>query len=533
MRSPSRYHRSCAVMLASLGASMLALAFTGAAATAAAKPPIRMADAFLVDSTGTWFCPGPRVDCDPEGVGTPATSRGFAEELLKQLGALNTTRRRPLYLRAAKARNDCHEDTDCTTVGVPPQQICQPGASDMPFCALLSLKQANVKLGIVISAKRSDPDDPDGLEDPNEATDSDKTPPRTPSALAWQACEIRQADRAHLYDFVFIDYTFRMGYDATREAVQMIKSGRITKRGKSAKCRSGGKDLGPWPHVMTNDTTWDYKKKNYNLKTGAWAHAKRLGVIGEDEVATRKSGFTANDRQFIRRVHQANSQPVLRLEVTPDTSEFAGLERPLQCSLLKTWAGAQRKSRLDYTLLFPLFVHGVVNEFETNKPYNSLLEETLTPQLSLIAHPNKPSAAGCASRAATSGTPGQLVAPTTPPGASLPPVGTQPPPPAVVAMPNVLAHEPTNLTCHSARLNGWVNPHGSPTRFHFEYWTRGEPAAVQRSGDGDAGAGTARVEIARVIDGLVRKTGYTGRLVASNPGGRAVSDIFSFTTPGC
>jgi len=31
----------------------------------------------------------------------------------------------------------------------------------------------------------------------------------------------------------------------------------------------------------------------------------------------------------------------------------------------------------------------------------------------------------------------------------------------------------------------------------------------------------------------VRKTSYTGRLVASNAGGRAVSDIFSFTTPGC
>jgi len=130
------------------------------------------------------------------------------------------------------------------------------------------------------------------------------------------------------------------------------------------------------------------------------------------------------------------------------------------------------------------------------------------------------------------------LAPGTPPVASTPPVGTlpvapPPPPPPVVAMPDVLAHEPTNLTCHRARLNGWVNPHGSPTRFHFEYWKRGEPSAAQPSGDGDAGAGTDRVEIARVIDGLVRNTGYTGRLVASNAGGRAVSDIFSFTTPGC
>jgi len=530
MRHFSRYHRTCAVMLASLGATVLALVLAGAPAMADAK--IRMADAFLVDSTGQWFCTGSKVDskvdCDPDGPGPApqATSQGFAEELLKP-GVLNKGR---LYLRAAKARNDCHEGTDCaTTVGVPTyMNNCQSAASNTPFCALLSLKRKNVNLGIVISAKRDDPDDP------SDASGSKTTPHRRPSALAWQACEIRQADQAHLYDFVFIDYTFQMGYGATREAVQMIQKGLIIKGGKSVKCRSeDGKDLGRWPHVMTNDTTWNYKTKDYSLKTGAWAHAKRLGVIGEDhKAATRKSvgdGFTANDRQFIKRVHQANSQPVLRLEVTPDTSELAGLARPLQCSLLNTWAGKQHK--LDYTLLFPLFVHGVDSRQKDGPhtaPYNSLLQTTFKPQLSLIAHPNKPS--GCA---ATTGPPELLVAPGPPPVASTPPVGSQPPPPPVVAMPNVLAHEPTNLTCHSARLNGWVNPHGSPTRFHFEYWKRGDPGGVQPSGDGDAGAGTARVEIARVIDGLVRNTGYTGRLVASNAGGRAVSDIFSFTTPGC
>jgi len=523
----SRRHRTRAVMLALLGAAtVLALALAGAPARAEAK--IRMADAFLVDSTGRWFCPGARVDCDPGGVGKPATSKGFAEELLKP-GVLNNTR---LYLRAAKARNDCEEGTDCTTVGVPKgqEQSCQPAASDTPFCALLSLKRAKVKLGIVISAKRDKP----GAENFEEAKKTDVTPPRTPSDLAWQACQIRQADRAHLYDFIFIDYTFKMKYPDTRQAVHMIESGRIIKHGKSARCRDDNhKVLRGWPHVMTNDTTWDYASNDYDLNTGAWAAAKRLGVIGDDGVATADSvggGFTANDREFVKRVRAVNSQPVLRLEVTPDTHEFAGLEMPLQCSLLKTWAGAQRD--LGYTLLFPLFVHGVVNELQHTVPYNSLLEGTFKPQLSLIAHPNKPAAAGCASRAATSSTAGQLSAPAVPPVASTPLAGNPPPPP-VVAVPDVSAHEPTNLTCHSARLNGWVNPHGSPTRFHFEYWKRGEPDAVQPSGDGDAGAGTARAEIARVVDGLVRKTGYTGRLVASNAGGRAVSDIFSFTTPGC
>jgi len=526
MRPFSRYRRTRAVMLTSLGAAVLALVFASAPAMAA---KITMADAFLVDSTGHWLCPSNKVDCVPAAPGdstAPLTSQGFAEELLKHAAVFN---KRRLYLRAAKARNDCHEGSNCAkTVGVPKPKKC-PDARNSPFCALRSLKRANVRLGIVISAKRDHES-----EDFNEADQSSTEPHRRPSELAWQACEIRQADRRHLFDFVFIDYTFQMGYPATREAVQLIKHGRIMKDGKSVPCRSNdGKHdvLGPWPHVMTNDTTWSYdnKKKNYALTTGAWAHAKRLGVIEDKTAPTQTSAFTENDRRFIRRVHDAKSQPVLRLEVTPDTSEFAGLDRPLQCALLNTWAGAQRKSDLDYTLLFPLFVHGVTKVL--TKPYNSLFENTFMQQLSLIARPNK--SAGCPSDAATAGSPGQLFAPATPPVASTAPVAGPPPPPPVVAMPNVLAHEPTNLTCHSARLNGWVNPQGSPTRFHFEYWKRGEPSAAQPSGDGDAGAGTARVEIARVIDGLVRNTGYTGRLIASNAGGRAVSDIFSFTTPGC
>ncbi len=506
-----RYHRLPAAILASLGITLLALV-VGAPATAAPKASISMADAFLVESTGGWFCPSVKVKCLD---GKAGTSQGFAESLLAP-GALKAAGPR-LYLRAAKARNDCKKGNEhCANLGVPAREPCQPGATNTPFCALLSLKQAKVKLGIVISAKRDAPKH----EDPDESDESDKGRPRTPSALAWHACEIRKADVANLYDFIFMDFTFKMKPPQVRKAVTMMKRGEIIDNGKRVKCRAGG-----WPRVMTNDTTWHHKNHNYNLNTGAWAHAKRLGLIERDKPATAAgSGLTPNDRAFVERVHAAGSRPVLRLEVTPDTSEFAGLERPVQCSLLTTWALGQRK--FDYTLLFPLFVHGVTARM--TDPYNSIVAQTFPLQMELIADPSTAPKSGCPANQLASGSSGQPAEPTTAPVGATPP---QTAPPAA-RMPDVLAHEPTNVSCHSARLNGWVNPHGSATRFHFQYWKRGEPAAALGSGDGDAGAGTARVEIARVVDGLTRNTGYTGARRVQRRRASPLG-IFSFTTPGC
>jgi hypothetical protein len=106
--------------------------------------------------------------------------------------------------------------------------------------------------------------------------------------------------------------------------------------------------------------------------------------------------------------------------------------------------------------------------------------------------------------------------------------------PAAARRPDAGREEPTAVTCRSARLNGWVDPHGSPTRFRFEYWRRDAPDRRIQAGGGDAGAGEGRVDVSRVADGLEPDTHYSARLIATSSAGEAASEVFSFTTrPRC
>jgi hypothetical protein len=114
-----------------------------------------------------------------------------------------------------------------------------------------------------------------------------------------------------------------------------------------------------------------------------------------------------------------------------------------------------------------------------------------------------------------------------------PPAPAAKEPAAAARRPDAGREEPSAVTCRSARLNGWVNPHGSPTRFRFEYWRRGSDERSQ-AGGGDAGAGDERVDVSRVAEGLEPDTHYSGRLIATNAAGEAASEVFSFTTrPRC
>ena len=187
-----------------------------------------------------------------------------------------------------------------------------------------------------------------------------------------------------------------------------------------------------------------------------------------------------------------------------------------------------------FASLFPLYNHG--DTHKKTLAYNSFAQGTFQRQLALIANPENPVGTCPSDPADPALSDGDnFSSPLTPPASTpLPPPPPPPPPPApVVRPPDAGSYEPTNLTCHSARLNGWVNAHGSATTYHFEYWKTGDQSTAQSSGFGNVGAGTDRVPVARVVDGLQRKTQYTGKLMASNAGGRGVSEIFSFTTPGC
>lgn len=122
---------------------------------------------------------------------------------------------------------------------------------------------------------------------------------------------------------------------------------------------------------------------------------------------------------------------------------------------------------------------------------------------------------------------------TTPPQSPRPPVSPpQPEPPGPTAPPTLAGvgqHEPYAITCDKARLDGWVNPHGSPTTWFFEYWERGVNVP-HRTGSGDAGAGEGRVDTSRLAEPLRRDTGYSAVLIADNAAGRSISSIVSFKT---
>ena len=483
--------------------TMLALGRAGPAVAA----PIDMADLFLVDQDGNWFCddtgdrPVLNTTCGLGGR-TPAQA---AQGLLGGLQGPHGN----LYLRVAKARDDCDfgQPGRCMT-GVPAYAPCAT-SPDSPWCTLDLLRGRGIKLGVVLGAG------------------DDGGKPRSVANLAHHACEISRADTERLYDFMFLDLTKGLKPKRLAAAIRRIRAGR-TGSGKPCPGVSGARKR--WSKLVVNENhTWDPKDPG-SLRTGAWAHAKRLEVLGKSEIkdvgGSDAAALTPEDRQFVRQVNAlaGPSRAVLRLEVPKQSGRFAGLPTDDQCSLLTRWARLQHEQR--FTLIFPVFVHGV-GDLEA---YDSFGEQTFGLQSALIDR--YPSAKGTKGLPACGPGGGDDTS-----GKDREPAGKQPPdkrppqppPPPVVRPAGAGAQEPTEVTCRSARLHGWVNPHGNAARFRFEYWEHGVNV-VQTAGGGDAGAGTERNDVSRVAEGLRPDTGYSARLIAVNAAGESPSEIVSFKT---
>ena len=294
---------------------------------------------FFVEQDGSWICDRASIRC-PVG----RSSEQIVNEVLAGLGG---EARPDLYLRVAKARNDCSPKA-CTTA-VP------DAAHHLPVLQKLrELRALDIKLGVVVGAERDNSD-----------------VPREAERLALQACAISKADTEHLYAFMFLDLTRHL---SDKDLIKVVKA---IKRGETADgdpCPGGAGARRGWPAIITNDN------HTGTLDTGAWAHARHLGLLGKNAkggpisnaAQGKASALTPGDRKFLRRVKRqaAGSLAVLRLEVTTETSRFAGLEQDAQCSLLTRWARAQQPR--GYTFIYPLFAHGVENE-----PYDSIVEGTL------------------------------------------------------------------------------------------------------------------------------------------------------------
>ncbi len=499
--------------------------------------PTKLADLFIADSYPTrdattdvltsvtvdWFCPAPSSEDNKDCKGDSQTA---FTELIHRLDDFPAGE--PTLLRVGKARDDCKNGDAVCSTGVPPRTECTRDNNNSPFCAFRELKKRKINLGVIVGAR-----------------DAKTNKARLVKDIAWQACQIHREDRKgkgeDFYDFLFLDQAKFLDKKVT-EAVKYINEGMVMTDGKWQRGCGRGWD------VITNDNDW----QGHRLDTQAWGHAKNYGVAKHrksnslwEAAKGRRPVLTRDDKNFINKVNGLNppdgltTGAVLRVEVTNATDALATRLTPYeQCTILGAWAQAQTELR--FASLFPLYNHGDFGK-ET-KPYSSFAERTFLRQLELIADPKPPYRTKCPS-STPDGSPGDPVldlapgdplAPTAPPPTRAP---AQPPPPVVqppvLRPPDVMSFEPTNLTCHSARLNGWVNPHGSTTTYHFEYWKTGDVNTAQSSGFGNVGAGSDRVPVARVVDGLQRKTQYTGKLMASNAGGRGVSQIFSFTTPGC
>ena len=484
----------------------------GRAGPAAAAPPVDMADLFLVDQDGNWFCddsgarPVLSTRCGSDG----RTPRQAASALLHRLKGDQGQ----LYLRVAKARDDCDVDQNkpCMT-GVPAHKSCAAKPRG-PWCTLQKLRNRGIKLGVIVGAG-----DDDGK-------------PRTVADLVRHACRISQDDKTHLYAFMFLDLTMGLNTSELKDAIGKIRKGQDESGAPCAHVRGERKR---WSKIVVNaNHVWEHDAAS--LRTGAWALAKRLDVLGESEIGSiggsAADALTADDLLFAQHAKAAGSRAVLRLEVPKQTSRFAGLGRDQQCSLLTRWASLQHEHR--FTLIYPLYVHGIkaAGAAKGFEPYDSFGRRTFALQSALIdRYPSAKGTGGLpdcgsdddgvgADRLDGEGLPDDAPADEPPP---------PPPPPPAIRPAGVGAQEPTEVTCRSARLHGWVNPHGTPARFRFEYWERGVNV-VQSAGGGDAGAGTVRNDVSRVAEGLRPDTGYSARVIAVNGAGESPSEIVSFKT---
>lgn len=370
MRKPLR----SVVVAVLLAAAAPALALSSPAAavtqTRSSAPLKDMADAFLVEQDGGFFCPhNPLLESTavcPADTGEGMDSRTFAEFLVEHIVA-NPQLTPPLYLRAGKARNDCSiaPGAECTT-GVPasPAQPCLstslPPAQytiTSPFCALQGLKDVGINLGVIVGAAQ---DDVNGVKNP-----------RTVQDITYHACRINQADTANLYDFMFLDLAFKLQNADLKSVVEKVQSGVYWNPATGAyeNC-----PYGAWPKLITNDTTWPHR----TLATGAWGHAKSFRVMEGDgwranaEAAADglEPSIRTEDWDFIHAVHTEDpgSHPVLRFEVPSQTDRFATLSASDQCNLLRRWAKQQKQSSqaIDhYSMIFALYVHALPDKPET------------------------------------------------------------------------------------------------------------------------------------------------------------------------
>jgi hypothetical protein len=88
----------------------------------------------------------------------------------------------------------------------------------------------------------------------------------------------------------------------------------------------------------------------------------------------------------------------------------------------------------------------------------------------------------------------------------------------------------TGVGQSAATLNGYVDPEGSTTTYHFEYGTSTAYGLKAPVPDAGAGAGTLLTAVKQGVTGLAQQTTYHYRLVATNSSGTVYGKDHTFVT---
>jgi hypothetical protein len=96
--------------------------------------------------------------------------------------------------------------------------------------------------------------------------------------------------------------------------------------------------------------------------------------------------------------------------------------------------------------------------------------------------------------------------------------------------PFVETNAATAITGTTATLNGVVNPNGAETKYYFEYGLASEKAKYEhKTTEVNAGSGETNIKATAAITGLVVKTSYRFRVVATNGNGTSEGAEATFT----
>ncbi len=88
----------------------------------------------------------------------------------------------------------------------------------------------------------------------------------------------------------------------------------------------------------------------------------------------------------------------------------------------------------------------------------------------------------------------------------------------------------SGVGANEAKLEGTVNPNGSPTSYYFEYGPTTSYGSKAPASAAEAGYGTAAVAVSQALSGLSPSTTYHYRLVATGPEGTATGQDKTFAT---